>query len=145
MRRDERAVSAVLAYTLTLGITSLLVIGLLVATGGFADDQRHETIHDELEVLGQQLAADLSAADRLVRNGGQTVSVSRSLPNDATGVPYTIEIVGGTPTTLRLSTSNPDVIVEVQIRTQTPVSSSSVIGGDVAVVESGGNLEVRNV
>ncbi|WP_255196615.1 DUF7266 family protein [Halorarius litoreus] len=142
---DNRGVSAVLAYTLTLGITSLLVIGLLVATGGFASDQRHETVHDELEVLGQQLAADLSAADRLVRNGGQSVSVRRSLPNEATGIPYTIEVVGGTPTVIRLSTSDPNVVVEVQVRTQTPVSSSSVSSGDVIFVESSGNLVVRNV
>lgn len=141
-----RAVSPVLGYVLTLGISSMLVVGLLVGTGGFVSEQRHETMRDELEVIGQQIAADLSAADRLLRDGQptDTVRVVRPLPNEVTGVSYQIEVDSGTPTTIRLTTKTPAITVEVDVRTTNTVDSSTLSGGDVAVVETGGNLEVQN-
>lgn len=143
---DERAVSTVMGYTLTLGISSLLIIGLLVATGGFVDDHRHQTVRDELQVLGQQLASDLSAADRLVQSGGTEVSIRRQLPEETTGLSYRITVDPGSPAVIRLSTSSPDVTVEVPVPMTTTVQGSTLDGGPIAIVydDGTGQLEVKN-
>jgi len=143
----DRGVSTVVGFVLTLAITSLLVIGLLVATSGFVDGQRQRTVRDELEVLGQQVAADVAAADRLVRAGGNAVAIDRPLPDDVTGLSYQLSVDGGTPVTITLSTSNPDVSVEVTVRTVTDVAGGTTLnGGDVRVVydDSADELVVQN-
>jgi len=141
---SDRAVSTVLGYTLTLGISSLLIIGLLVATGGFASDHRHQTIRDELQVLGQQLASDLSAADRLVRGGDDSeVEIRRQLPQKVTGLFYRIT-VDGSGQTVTLSTENPDVSVEVPVVSETSLGDTTINGGPIVIVYDSGNMEVRD-
>lgn len=154
IQTDERAVSTVVGYVLTLGISSLLIVGLLVATTGYVDSQRQATVRDEMEVLGQHLAFDLEAADRLVQSGDETVEISRNFPETVTGVTYHVEVDTSPPgllTTLRLTTDRPEVTVEVDVRTSTSVASSSgdsdiVDGGTVVVEYDGvdGELEVHD-
>ena len=144
---DDRGVSTVVGFVLTLGITSLLVIGLLVGTSGFVDGQRQSTVRDEMEVLGQQLAADIAAADRLNRTGGDTVAIDRPFPDDVTGLSYQITVDSGQPVRITLATTNPDVSVEVTVRTVTDVAGGTTLnGGDVEVVydESADELVVQN-
>lgn len=142
---DDRAVSTTVSYVLTLGISSLLIVGLLVTAGGFVEDQRKTTIQQELSVLGQQLAADLSGADRLVRVGGEEVAVRSALPADATGIRYRIEVIPDPsgPTTLRLSTEDPGISIVVPVHTEKPVGSAAFDGGDIVVTWTGSELEVR--
>jgi len=145
----DRAVSTVVGFVLILGVASLLVTGLLVATGDFVDNQRQETIRDEMEVLGQQLAADIAASDRMVRAGGTTVRTERPLPERITGVTYQINVTssGGGLTTIQLSTQDPSVSAEVSVRTTTPVASGTTVnGGDVEIVydAAANQLEVQN-
>ena len=145
----DRAVSTVVGFVLILGVASLLVTGLLVATGDFMDNQRQETIRDEMEVLGQQIAADIAASDRMVRAGGETARIERPLPERITGVTYQITVTPGAGglTTIRLSTQDPSVSAEVSVRTTTPVASTTTVnGGDVAIVYDAatGQLEVQN-
>lgn len=145
MLRDSRGVSTVLGYVLTVGISSLLIIGLLVATGGFVDTQRQETIRDEMEVIGQQLAGDLSAADRMATVGGKNVTIRREIPSEVTGVTYQVDIQSsGTTTDITLSTNNPDVQVSLTVRTRTTVDSSTVTGGPLVITYDGTDLEVEN-
>ena len=147
MSRD-RGVSTVVGFVLILGVASLLVTGLLVATGDFVNNQRQETIRDEMEVLGQQIAADIAASDRMVRAGGETTRIERPLPERITGVTYQITVTsGGGVTTIQLSTQNPSVSAEVSVRTMTPVASTTTVnGGDVAIVydAAANQLEVQN-
>lgn len=142
----DRAVSTVLSFVLTLGISSLLIVGLLVSTGGFVDDQRQGTVRDELNVIGQQIAADIASADRLVQNGGTDVTISRPFPNEVTGVSYRIRITAsGSVATIKLSTSQPSVTVQASVRTQTTVDGGTTLsGGDVQIVYTGSQLEVQN-
>ena len=142
----ERGVSPVLAYTLTIGIGTLLVAGLVVAAGGYVENQRELTTERELEVIGQQVSADIAAADRLARTDGAEVEVTRTLQSRSVGAQYTIEVVddapGPTEPYLRLSTSSPDVTVEVGVVSVTPVGERRVGGGDIVVVLENGQLEV---
>lgn len=145
---DERAVSTTLGYVLSLGIVTLLLTGVLFASTDFVDDQREQTVRNELRVLGQQVADDLSAADRLVRAGeaGMAVTVTRDLPDTVTGSAYTVEVDpgAGPPTVIVLETADPAVTVEVLVRVETGVLASTVTGERVEVAYTGSALEVRD-
>jgi len=92
----ERAVSPVFGYVLTLAIATMLVGGLLVSAGGFIDDQRRNTAQSELRVVGQQISADVSAADRLARtDGADDTRVTRRIPSEVVGSAYTVEVAVG--------------------------------------------------
>lgn len=148
---DERGVSTVVGFVLTLGITSLLIIGLLVGTTGFVDGQRQETIRDELQVLGQQAAADIAAADRLERTGSTSIRVERQLPSTVTGLAYQISVSstsvqGGYRTNITLQTTDPEIVVSIYVQTVNEVTEAGALnGGDVVIEYTGGVLEVRNV
>lgn len=146
---DSRAVSAVLGYVLTLGIVTLLIGGLFMAAGDFVEDQHERAIRAELEVVGNRLAADVSAVDRLglAAGTGGKAQLRTDLPARAAGQPYQIEIspAGGAGVHyLNLSTTNPDVAVEVKVRTESTLASDTVNGGSVVVVYDSGGLEVRD-
>ena len=146
----ERGVSPVFGYVLTLGISTLLVSGLLIAASGFVDTQREQTTESELQVIGQQVSADVAAADRLHRTDGATdVVIERDLPDSVVGSQYTVFVrsdnEGPTNTYLRLRTVRPEVTVEVGIASETTVVDSAAGGGEIEIrVTGAGNLEVTN-
>lgn len=144
-RRDDRAVSTLVGYALGVGIATLLITGLLAGIGGFVTDQRETTARSELLVLGNQLSADLRAADTLVRTnnvGSPTIELRRDFPDTAVGVTYTISVNPGGCTCLILAIDNPDVTVEVEFTTMTPVDRRKVSGGDVRIVFDSPNNEL---
>lgn len=135
LRSERRAVSTPVSYVLTLGIMTLLITGVIIAAGGVLDGQNRATVQDELEVVGQQLAGDISAADRLVRAGGasSTVHVSHDFPDRVTGQDYTVEIVAGKPVAITLSTDEPEVVVTVKVWVEKPVFGTTFNGGPVTI------------
>lgn len=146
---DERAVSTTLGYTLNLTVATLLVSGLLIAGGGFVEDQRERTARSQLQVIGQQVAADVAAADRLANTGGtiDSVIVGRDLPETVTGAGYSIAVKSdATGAYLTLSMTSPDVTVRVNVTNETSVAETGISGGDVRVVydPSTDELEVQS-
>ena len=145
----ERAISPVFGYVLTLGISTLLVSGLLIAAGGFVDTQRERTTESALQVVGQQVSADIAAADRLHRTDGATdVVIERDLPDSVVGSQYTVFVRsdddGPTDAYLRLTTVRPNVTVEVGVANETNVADSAVGGGEIEISYDGSALEVTN-
>lgn len=149
IRADDRGVSPVFGYVLTLSIATLLVGGLLISAGGFIEDQRRNTAESELSVVGQQVSADIAAADRLNRTeGAERITIERRIPRDIVGSTYTIEVVdGGGPTSpyLELSTNNPEVTVVVGIASASPVEVGASAGGGRIVVVVDGSGSDRKV
>ncbi|MCY4730169.1 hypothetical protein KY092_06325 [Natronomonas gomsonensis] len=151
MTGDDRAVSPVFSYVLTLGITTILIVGLLVAATGYVDDQRRQTTENQLQVIGQQLSADIAAADRLARtDGAEDVAIRRDLPDRIVGSSYSINVKsdGNGPTEyyLELSTARPDVTVTVGIASVTDLVTTGIGGGEVVVRydAAADELEVAN-
>lgn len=146
----DRGVSPVLAYTLTLGIGTLLVAGLVLAASGYVDTQREVTAESELRVVGQQVSADMAAADRLSRaDEDGSVSVARDLPPRVVGSQYTIHLRddgdGPTDPYLELSAVDPDVTVKVGLAVTSEVEPTTASGGRVVVTEDEDGLVIRNV
>jgi hypothetical protein len=135
----DRGVSPVVAYVLTLGISSLLIAGLVIAAGGYVETQREATSRSELRVLGQQVSADIAAADRLTRTEGATeISISRSLPERVVGSQYSLSVrTGSNGPYLELTTVRPDVTVEVGVATETDVRETTISGGAMVVEYDG--------
>lgn len=147
-RNDTRAVSVTVNYALNLVIATLLVGGLLTATGGMVEDRRESAARTELSVLGERVAADLMAADRLALVGADgpsddpTVALGVSLPERVAGAQYEIS-VRTSPSEVVLRSDFPEVTVRVEFRHDTPVADATVRGGDLRIVLSDdGDLEV---
>lgn len=149
VRTDTRAVSTALGYVLVLGITAILVSGLLVAAGGFVEDQRDRVVRSELEVVGQQVASGVSAADRLVAAGDSDTRLNARLrlPERVADRQYSVRIVAdGSGYEVLLRVENPDETVRVGFVASTPVATGTTVRGGVLFVSydaSAGQLELR--
>lgn len=148
---DDRGVSPVFAYVLTLGISTLLIAGLLVAASGYVEGQRSAVGENELQVIGQQVSADVSAADRLSRTeGAADATVQRDIPRTVVGSSYKLHVrdddEGPTRPYLELTASNPDLSVQVGVALapDSTLVESTVDGGSIVVEYDGSILEVRN-
>lgn len=135
MRNGDRGQAITLNYTLGLGIAVILATGLLIAGANFVSGQREAAAGTEMQVVGQQVAADIEAVDRLVNGSDdpQRVSVTRNVPRTIAGSSYTIEIEGQGDPYLLLRTTNPKEEVRIEFTNQTAVRTSSVSGGEVTV------------
>ncbi|MDS0259173.1 hypothetical protein NDI56_07180 [Haloarcula sp. S1CR25-12] len=147
---ETRAVSTTLGYVLSLAIATLLITGLIIAGGSYVETQRDQVIRDELTVVGQQLAADIERADRLVRAGDTdspvVVSVNQTFSNSVTGSTYTVGL-DQSRSSVVLNTSRPEVSVRVGVTTETDLSDSAVSGGTIRISYDAGDehLEVQDV
>ncbi|SEN94640.1 hypothetical protein SAMN05216388_1006128 [Halorientalis persicus] len=133
--RDDRGVSTTLNYVLGLAIALILVTGLLLAGGTFVENQRDQSIETELEVLAEQVSSDVEMADRLVEttSDNESVQVGRDLPARVAGSTYEVRFDGGTDPQVVVRTTDPEIAVRVPVKTSTPIESSSVSGGTIAV------------
>ncbi|WP_299264756.1 DUF7266 family protein [Halorientalis sp.] len=132
---DDRGVSTTLNYVLGLAIALILITGLLVAGGTFVETQRDQSIETELAVLAEQVSSDVAMADRLAEttSDNESVRVGRSLPPRVAGSSYEVSIEGGSDPQVVVQTTDPEITVTVPVRSSTPIESSSVSGGTVAV------------
>lgn len=170
-RDDRRAVSVNVGYVLTLAISAIILSALLVAAAGAVDGQKRTVVRDQLDVVGNRLAADIAGADRLGATaradidatvdetptdpseaGTATVAIRIDLPRRIAGTSYVIEIddaASGDPT-LVLRVTDPDVVVSVPLRLRTEIEPVRVAGGPVVVEyeyvydSSDARLEVRS-
>lgn len=147
---DNRATSTSLDYALTLGISTVLVVGLLLAGGTFVETQRAGVVDSELRVLGQRLAGDIATADRIVQSssGSTDIRITTHMPERVAGSMYSIEVVTDDGNaSLRLETHQQDRSVIVPVANRTAVAPGTISNADVAVVYTSSTpaqMEVRN-
>lgn len=153
LHRDSRAVSTALGYVLGLTISALLISVMLYGVGGFVEDQREQVVREELTVVGQQLASDLTATDRLARGSPDdttAIRIESRLPAQIANTGYSIAIEDdpGSAYRLVLRTENPDVVVTVGFTAETVVDERTVSGGGLVIEYGTGatptDLEVSN-
>lgn len=145
----DRAVSITVGYALNLMIATLLLSGLFIAGGSLVQSERERAIENELDVAGQQIAADLMTADRLVKSaddpGTVTVEIDVSLPNQVAGSSYTIELrVDDGEIVLESTRPAVEVTVPFVITAENGLSDETLSGGDITIRWSDGSLEVES-
>ena len=143
---SDRGVSISVNYVLTLAITTLLMTGLLFATGNIIEDRRDSTTRSELRVVGERVATSLVAADRLAQSEPTKVVVETDAPPRVAGLQYTVS-VNATSKQVVLETADTDVVVRVPFENRTAVADSSASGGSVRIVltDPGGSNEALEV
>lgn len=130
----SRALSTALGYVLTLSITVILVSGLFIAGGNFVENQREDVIRTELDIVGEQVATHVNAADRLNQSGmgKSTIRIEQRFPARVVGSSYDIILEEDEPR-LRLVSSRPQVEVTVPLTNTTALADSSANGGEIII------------
>lgn len=130
---DDRGLSRLVGYMLTVGITMVLVTGLFVSGGILVADQNEATRHSQMEVVGQQIGSSLESSDRLVRSTAEnstSLVVSRQFPTSLAQSAYSVEI---TSDRIILREDSGDVSVSVSYRTKTNVRPTTLRGGTIEI------------
>jgi hypothetical protein len=150
MRADTRGVSVALTHSLTLGITALLVSGLIFAVGGAVDTQRERAVEGELTTIGERLATEITAIDRTANATGANLTVETAHPERVVGTPYRVSLNDSASgcdadACLFLETRDPRVSVVVPVANDVDVTASSAPGGAVAIMHDGEGVALGGV
>ncbi|WP_336002414.1 DUF7266 family protein [Halorientalis halophila] len=86
--------SAVVSHVLAVGIASLLIVGLLYSAGTLLSDQRESSARQQMETVGNRLAAELTQLDRMSERGGNVSMSVRHQPLIA-GESYNVRLRQG--------------------------------------------------
>lgn len=151
--RAERSLSVTLNYVLVLGITAILVSGLVFAGGVFVENQRDRAIEGELTVIGTHVASNIEQVDRYVQAGEDPSSayINQTFQRQVTGENYNVELEENAgepePPQLVLTATTTDVSVRVNVTVETDISSTAAQGGTISVSynENRDALVIRNV
>lgn len=120
---DDRAVVSPVSNVLIIGITTILILGLIIASTGLLADQQERTARSELRTVGEGLAVELEQVATLARRGGSP-NITTQHVESILGERYTVELLTGsqcnTPrisadTCLRLSSNDPDTTQFVSV------------------------------
>lgn len=132
---DSRGQSITLDYTLALSIGFLLITGLVVGGSDFFSNQRDQAQRAELNVIGQQVASELAAADRLMQatEANGTVRIERRFPDDVARSAYRIEVLADEDPSLLLQAVDSTIQVRVDLVNETAIAGSTVPGGDLVI------------
>lgn len=147
----DRGVTVPINYLLLIGVMVLLSTGLLVSTSSYVEGQQERATGAEFRMIGNQVASDLAATDRLARTveapGG--VETQIDLPGQVAGTAYRIEITSDDDDRylVTLRSTAPDVSVSVPVRSRTDIATGGLDGDDLIVTydpSGSGRLEVAN-
>ncbi|WP_232701541.1 DUF7266 family protein [Halobacterium wangiae] len=131
----SRGVSTALGYVLNLGVAAILVTTLMLSAGTLVDDQRRAAVETELEVVGERVAADLSATDRLARaSDGGSVRYVVDVPERVAGTTYDVRVNESGNDHVVLVSERPSVRVSVPYDSETHVPAATYSDGRFAFV-----------
>lgn len=148
--RRDRGVSTVVSYVLVLGIVTVLLSTLTAGFAPVVETQQDDAVRSTLEVVANDVAGDVEAADRLAARAGPngTVELRTRLPDRVGGSRYEILIDDdGGDHEITVRTRDRSVGVTVRLRTQTDIDADAVDalgGGDLVVSYEGDALVIEN-
>lgn len=153
-RDTDRGVSIAITHVLTLGITAILISGLLISSATLLDAQQDRSAEQSLETIGERLAGELSSVERLGADGESdtTVRLTVEHPSMVASQRYTVSLhdsCGEAPLItedtgcLQLATNDGDVDVYVPLTADEIGGESEVSGGTITIIydEDGLSLE----
>ncbi len=124
---DRRGVSTVVSHTLAIGITSILILGLLFAANTYLTDQETMVTEDALETVGNRLASELSQVDRLSSRRAN-VTLWATHQERIAGASYDVRIAHGSECdTNTISAENCLVVssAELDVERRIPIQNDS--------------------
>jgi hypothetical protein len=154
-RGDDRAVSIAVTHVLTIGITTILITGLLVGASGLLESEKQGATRDELRTIGNRMVSEMSSA--YYSAGDETndrVVVRVSHPEYVAGNNYNVElrdsgciapaVSSSKCLVLQTPTGNNEVVIPIdpQIELQTPLPEVSGGSFYIVVEMSGGSMKL---
>lgn len=143
--RDERAVSVAVTHVLTVGISTLLISGLLLGTAGMLDTQKERAGQQELAAIGDRHASEIVTAVDRGQRYESNVTIRSKQPDHAIGGSYTVNLTDSSECRVRsgydgcitVTSAEGGHSVEVPLSLPgdiTHIDSNTVQGGRVVVV-----------
>jgi PKD repeat protein len=138
---DDRATAPALTYVFAIGISAILVSGLLVSASGFVDDRRRETVREELEIVGERIGASIAAADA-ASDDGAAVERRMEVPATVVDTRYYVSVVDCAVSDTCLELTAPDSALSAPVTV--PLANRSVVSvdrprpGSITVVAAAG-------
>ena len=147
MNGDTRAVSAAVTQALTIGISTILITGLLIGGSSFVNAKQDHTVRQGLQDIGSGVASDLVRLDRFDASAASgSVKFTSNYPDRVGGESYEIRLVPGPDiTTIYINSTSRDLGTQVRFANETDICASQVLGGQLLVVYDTAEdcLEVR--
>lgn len=134
----DRGASIAISHALTIGITALLISGLLLSAGSFLQNQEKRVAYQEMRELNSDLNALVHQLDQLNATGERvSVTMEPTYPRTITGEPYTVALIpdAADPTsgTLYVNLSDGRLQSVSAIATDTQLDRAVVSGGEPTV------------
>lgn len=135
MRGDTRAVSPAVTQALTIGISTILITGLLIGGSSFSNIKTDNTVRQGLQDVGSGVASDLVRLDQFDTDGvSGTVSFTSEYPDRVGGESYEIRLVPGAEfTKIYVNSSSSELGTAVRFENETAVCSATASGGQLAI------------
>lgn len=136
---DQRGISSQLSAVLTLGITTVLVAGLIIGVTTGVERQERQSVEQQLSTIGERIATEITGVDRLVYTSpNATISLETTHAMRISGSQYTVRVVDDPSTCqrdacLEMGTRSPSTTVSVPFSTEAPVEPTTVAGGPLVV------------
>jgi hypothetical protein len=133
---DDRAVTPAVTHALTIGISAILITGLMVGAGGLLDNQRTYVVENGLENVGGAVTGELVRIDQFDTDGVDAdVTFTTDHPERVGGRTYNVVLEPGSPqSTLSLdATGESELTVRYRFANETSVCESAVDGGEITV------------
>lgn len=135
--RDRRGVSTAVAFTLAIGISIILIAGLLVSMGALLESQETRAIDSELATVGEGLAVDIEEVARMsdqVDRGDDVLAMRIEAPDTIAGIPYSVRIRKPTVDDVQLEIVTRDRSYTVDLVGAEVVEPGSIPGGTIWIV-----------
>lgn len=148
---DDRGVSVAVTHVLTIGITAILISGLLIGSSTLLETERERGATQSLETIGERLAGEIASVDRLAANDTDEINMTVKHPRRVAGSTYSIrtdDTCSSSPlvtdmSCLILSANGENVEVAVPLATDVHVGGSAS-GGSIAIVYDGSNIRIES-
>lgn len=153
LRADDRGVSVSVNHVLAIGITAILISGLLIAVGGLLDHQQRLAAENDLDAIGNALGAEVERVDDLAAGrGNATVAVTTDHPASVAGGTYHVALAAGDDCHTPLSRSDACLVLRsnggasevIPLHNRSRVDPAVVQGGAVRVVYDGGAITLED-
>jgi len=103
---DDRAVSTAVSHAITIGITSIMLTGLMIGASQMVDDQRQYVVERGLEDVSSAVVSDLMRIDQF-NTTNAPMSFTADHPERIGGSHYSIDVHPGRVKPLSTSTPAP--------------------------------------